>query len=219
MYTNMRKRQGHKHIKAHYTPTSSLIWLTFLDPLHAYNNQIQVYPLPPTPNFGTLIIPGKTKVIKSIKVPVSSEIQVIVYLNGSRIEEKNTAAAAWFTNNKHFVTHQLGKGVKYGIFEAKFVGLVQALKLAKRSHRAKTRQITIVLDNQGVVRDMSTKKATSRALTYKIEATTIITKIKRMAPHTNITLRWCPGHQGLKGNKEATCWRRQRQKASAQTPH
>lgn len=128
---------------------------------------------------------------------------VIAYSDGSRIDKKNTAAAAWCENTKHFSTHQLGKEIKYGIFEAEFVGLVLALRLLKYSITGSTRQATIVLDNQGVVKDMSTKKTSSCALTHKKEATTLIKEIKDLSPRVKIALRWCPGHAGVKGNEEA----------------
>lgn len=80
--------------------------------------------------------------------------QIVVYSDGLRIDNKSTAAAAWCENTKHFSTHQLGKDVEYGIFEAEFVGLTLALRLAKYSMMPTTRQVTIILDNQGVVKDM-----------------------------------------------------------------
>lgn len=128
---------------------------------------------------------------------------VIAYSNGSRIENKNTAAAAWCENTKHLSSHQLGKEAEYGIFEAEYVGLVLALRLIKHSITALTRQATIILDNQGVVKDMSTKKTTSQALSHKTEANKLIRDIDHLAPRVKIALRWCPGHAGIKGNEEA----------------
>lgn len=128
---------------------------------------------------------------------------MIVYSDGSRIDGKNTAAAAWCENNQHFSSYQLGKETKYGIFEAKFVGLVQALCLAKHSYISTTRQITLIMENQGVVRDMSHKKTSSSALTHKTEAIRLIKDIESLAPRIRIALRWCPGHAGIKGNERA----------------
>lgn len=66
-----------------------------------------------------------------------------------------------------------------------------------------TRQITIILDNQGVVQDMSSNATSSRALNHKIETIRLIKDIELLAPRVKITLRWCPGHVGVQGNVEA----------------
>lgn len=114
--------------------------------------------LPFTPSFNTLVIQNKEKMIKSIKDLKASNTQIIVYSDGSRIQERNTAAAVWCENNEHSVITQLGKELEYGIFEAEFVGLMLALRLAKHSFQVTTQRVTLVLDNQCVVKDMSTKK-------------------------------------------------------------
>lgn len=160
-------------------------------------------PLPATPNFNTLIIPDKHQAINSITVLKPSASQVIVYSDGSRIEGKNTAASAWCGNNKHFSSHQLGLASEYGIFEEEFVGLTCALRLAKHSILSSTRQITVILDNQGVFKDMSHKKTSSSALTLKTTAFNIVKEIKALAPTIKIALRWCPGHEGVEGNERA----------------
>lgn len=174
-------------------------FLTFLDT----QQPDSTVPLPPTPNFSTLIIQNKDRAIKSIKDLRTSNAHIIVYSDGSRIDGKNTAASAWCENNKHNFVHQLGKESEYGIFEAEFKGFVIALYLAKHSFLAMTRHVTIILDNQGVVKDMSTKKTTSRALSYKMEATRILNDIEELAPQMKVTLRWCPGHEGITGNENA----------------
>lgn len=84
-------------------------------------------PLTPTPTFGTLIQPEKDRAVKAIKALKPGLSQVIVYSDGSRIDGKNTAAAAWCENTKHLRTHQLGKAEEYGIFEAEFIGFILAL--------------------------------------------------------------------------------------------
>lgn len=160
-------------------------------------------PLPMTQNFNTLIISDKDKAIRAAEVPRPGPTHVIAYSDGSRIEKKNTAAAAWCVNTKHSSSHQLGKEVEYGIFEAKYVGLVIALRLIKYSITATTRQATIILENQGVVKDMSTKKTSFQVLTHKTEATKLIKDIDDMAPRVKLALRWCPGHAGIQGNEEA----------------
>lgn len=82
-------------------------------PLHAYFQSAQAdifrhfidlqqpdpaVPLPPTPNFTTLIIEDKTKAIRAAEVLRPGASHTIVYSDGSRIEKKNTAAAAWCEN-------------------------------------------------------------------------------------------------------------------------
>lgn len=110
---------------------------------------------------------------------------------------------AWCENTKHFSTLQLGKEIKYGIFKAEFVGLILALRLVKHSITSSTRQATIILENQGVVEHMASKKMSSRACTQKIQATGLINDIEELSPHLKIALRCCPGHTGIKGNEEA----------------
>lgn len=156
--------------------------------------QDSTIPLNPTPNFNTLIIQDKKKAIKSIQDLKASNLQVIVYSDGSRIQGKNTAASEWCDNNKHSSTIQPGKESDYGIFEAEFSGLILALRLAKHSFSLTTRRITLILNNQGVVKDMANKKTSSRALNKKLEAIKIINKIEEIASHVKIVLQWCPGH-------------------------
>lgn len=128
---------------------------------------------------------------------------MIIYSDGSRIEDKNTAAAAWCANNQNHYTCQLSKESEYGIFKARYVGLIQALKLAKHCLVPVTQQVTIVLDNQGVVKDMSHKKTSSKALIHKIAACNALTDIGSLAPRLKVALRWCPGHEGIEGNEHA----------------
>lgn len=192
--------------QAHKGPLQAFSQSPLADYFHCFLNLQQpdpTVPLPTTPNFHTLIIEDKNKAINSIQDLKASNAQIIVYSNGSRIPEKNTAAAAWCNNNKHSFILQLGKESDYGIFEAEFAGLTLALCLAKHSFRITTQQVTLVIDNQSVFKDMSSKKTSSRALSYKIEALYIIKEIKRIAPHVKIVLQWCPGHEGIEGNKTA----------------
>lgn len=97
----------------------------------------------------------------------------------------------------------MGKESEYGIFEAEFAGLILALRLAKHSFQIGTQQVTLVLDNQSVIKDMSMKSTTSKALSYKIEAIEAIKEIETIAPHIKIILQWCPGHEGIEGNERA----------------
>lgn len=194
------KPQAHKSpLQAYFTSATATAFRHFIN-IQQPNPSI---PLPTTPNFTTLILPDKDRAIKAIQVLRPSRQHVIVYSDGSRIEGKNTAAAAWFENTKHFSSCQLGKEAEYGIYEAEFVGLTHALRLAKHTLLPCTRQITVVLDNQGVIIDMSNKKTSSHAITHKIQATKVIKDIESLAPATKIALRWCPGHKGVKGNERA----------------
>lgn len=159
-------------------------------------------PLPLTPNFGGLIIPEKGKAVKSIQALKPSTTHFIIYSDGSKIEGKNTAAA-WCENSGHCSTHKLGHESEYGIFKAEYMGFILALQLMKQSFQVTTRTVNIILDNQGVVKDLAKKKTSSRALSHKITATEHIRKVWTIAPHVKISLRWCPGHQGIIGNKTA----------------
>lgn len=191
---------------AHKGPLHAYFQSSYADVFQRFANIQQpdsTQPLPQTPNFHTLIIQDKERAIQAIKVLKTGPSHVIVYSDGSRFDKKATAAAAWCENTKHYSTHQLGREDEYGIFKAEYVGLALALQLGKHSITRTTRQITIVLDNQGVVKDMSHKKTTSQALSHKIKAVHIINDIYSLAPGVKITLRWCPGHEGITGNEEA----------------
>lgn len=159
--------------------------------------------LPLTTNFRTLIIQDKDEAMESIQDVKKSNMQIIVYSDSSRIQDKNTAAVAWCANKRQFNTLQLGKETEYGIYEAETSWLILALHLAKSSFQATPQRITMVLDNQGVVKDMATKKNSSRALTHKINAINTIKKMEEIDPHVKSALRWCPGHKGVEGNKQA----------------
>lgn len=151
MYLHARETRPQAHkgpLQAYFQSTYAETFVNF----HTIQQPDPSIPLPPTPNFSTLIAPSKDHAIKAIQVLKASNIQTIVYSDGSRIEQKNTAAPAWCENNKHFHSTQLGKESEYGIFEAEFIGFILALKLARHSLTPTTRQITIILDNQGVSR-------------------------------------------------------------------
>lgn len=127
----------------------------------------------------------------------------MIYLDGSKMEGKNTAEASWGANNKHLSTHQLGRGTDYGIFKAEFVGFIHVLQLAEQSLGRFTRQITRVLENKGVFKDKATKHPGSNKLTQKREETTLINDIEKLSQSIKNTLRWCPDHKGLGGNEKA----------------
>lgn len=201
-YTKARSTNPHAHkgpLNAFFTSPFADRFSKFLD----IQQPDTTIPFPPTPNFSTLNLQDKARTIKSIQDLRMSNVHTLVYSDGSRIEGKNTAASAWCENNAHNYIHQLGKEREYGIFEAEFKGFVLALHLAKHSLQPTTQQITIIMDNQGVVKDMSTKKTTSRALTHKIEAIRALNDIEALTPNIKVTLQWCPGHKGIPGNKTA----------------
>lgn len=190
---------------AHNGPLQVYFWSVYADTFKHFADIQQPDPailLHATPNFGTLLIQGRDKLIRAAEILRTVLAQVIIYSDESQIENKNTATAALCENTKHFSTHRLGKEVEYGFFEAEYVGLTLGLCMAKYLFATTTRKVTIILDNQGVVKDMSSKKTTSQALTHKVRATSLITKLEKLAPHVKITLRWCPGHKGITGNEK-----------------
>lgn len=139
------------HFYQHTLKTNTL---SHLSPLHAFfqsptaesfcrffhiQQPDSAVALPATPNFATLIVPDKDRAIQSIITIKPSNVHTIVYLDGSCIDGKSTAAAAWCQNNKHFSSQQLGRESEYGIFKAEFVGLIHALRLDERSIFPSTR--------------------------------------------------------------------------------
>lgn len=109
--------------QAHRSPLHSYFQSTTADYFSQFADIQQPdpsVPLPMTPNFKTLIIPDKEKAIRSIQCLKPSTTKVLVFSDGSRIEGKGTAAAAWCANNQHSSSCQLGQETDYGIFEAEF---------------------------------------------------------------------------------------------------
>lgn len=201
-YQHARKTKPHAHrspLHSYFQSPTADVFRVFAD----IQQPDPSSPLPPTPYFSTLIIQDKDKAIKATQVLKPSMSHIIAYSDGSRIEGKNTAAAAWCANNQHFSSCQLGRETEFGIFEAEYVGLIQALRLAKHCIIPTTRQIMLILDNQGVVKDMSHKKTSSSALSHKIAATRLIKDVESLAPPLRTALRWCPGHVGIEGNERA----------------
>lgn len=88
---------------------------------------------------------------KSLK---PSPHHLIIFTDGSWLPEKGTGAAAWCTNANKSIVKYLGPARSHGIFEAEYHGLHLGLTLALRHTTIKTRIVTILLDNQGVVLDI-----------------------------------------------------------------
>lgn len=158
-------------------------------------------PFPSTPNFCTVIQRDKASALKGAKELIPSSGHVILFSDGSRIPTKNTAAAAWCLNSGHRAVQLLGPAAYHGIYKAKFLGFVMALRIAQRSITNLTHRVTVLLDNQGVSKEMRSPKSRLVSLHDKRTALTIIHHIHRAWPQVKVNLRWCPGHVGIKGNE------------------
>lgn len=131
----------------------------------------------------------------------TSNHHLIIYTDGSRLPKDNTAAAAWSQRSKKSMNEGLGPARSHGIYKAEYRGLHLGLTLALREASALTRIVTIILNNQSVIKDMRSLTHSLTSLLDKQRAYTILMYIERAYPGARVMIRWCPGHEGIKGNK------------------
>lgn len=117
------------------------------------------------------------------------------------IPKENTAAAAWSQKSNKTMTEGLGPARSYGIYEAEYRGLQLGLTLALREASALTRIITVILDNQSVIKDMKSTTHSLTSLLDKQRTYTLLMYLERAYPTAYVMIRWCPGHAGIKGNE------------------
>lgn len=99
------------------------------------------------------------------------------------------------------MTEGLGPARSYGIYEAEYRGLQLGLSLALREASVITRVVTIILDNQSVIKDMKSHDQCIESLLDKQRTFTILMYLERAYPNLQVVIRWCPGHTGIRGNE------------------
>lgn len=99
------------------------------------------------------------------------------------------------------MTEGLGPARSYGIYEAEYRGLQLGLSLALREASVLTRIVTIILDNQSVIKDLKSHKQTLTSLLDKQRTYTVLMYLERAFPGLRVIICWCPGHAGVRGNE------------------
>lgn len=193
------------HPKAHLDPFDSFYRHELAQTFAEYLDQSPIDPTNPLPvpnNLDFIIQENKKTAIAGTKILLPSPEHLTIFSNGSRIPGKNTAAAAWCANSRHQHVKAIGLERLHGIFEAEYSSLIMGLRLAQRSMNVTTRRMSLILDNQGVVKDMKNFKATkSSAIKLKNTALLIARSVALSHPQVRIAICWCPSHKGIKGNK------------------
>lgn len=64
-----------------------------------------------------------------------------------------------------------------------------------------TRVVTVILDNQSVIKDLKNHNQSLDSLLDKQRAFTILMYLERAYPGLKVIIRWCPGHSGVRGNE------------------
>lgn len=67
---------------------------------------------------------------------------------------------------------------------------------------ARTRQATVVLDNQTVVKDLRSDSSSPSSLENRKRTFDLLHALHHSHPGLKINIRWCPGHAGIPSNKE-----------------
>lgn len=194
------------HPKSHRNPFHQF----FQHPLHRefeeFVTQIPVDPastlVRPT-NLSTIIQLNKSIAKSNTLALKPSPHHLLVFSDGSRIPEKTTAAASWCANTNTSKSEQLGPARSQGIYLAEYQGVQLGLRLAQENTTTTTRRATIVLDNQGVVKDLRSNSSSISSLDNRHQTYKMLRCLQQSHPSMNVTVRWCPGHQDIPGNTKA----------------
>lgn len=126
---------------------------------------------------------------------------VVIFTDGSKIRDSTTAAAAWCKNTDKSLAKHLGTARTHGIFQAEYQGVQMGLTLALRTASPHTRRVSILLENQSVIKDLRSNKLPITMLDDRKETYKLMTYLHRSFPNMRICIRWCPGHAGVHGNE------------------
>jgi ribonuclease HI len=151
------------------------------------------------PTFKTRIAKSRDEAIEMDDVD-SAAIQV--YTDGSGIDGKIGAAAVLYRNGRKIRTlrYHLGSEDEHTVPEAEAVALILALELVRKERRAG--RVSLAADNVGSIwRSMA---ADARPMQYIWEIFQARWRmVSRKFPGMALTIRWVPGHEGVRGNEEA----------------
>lgn len=153
------------------------------------------------PNYTTIIQDNKTTAKIEVNKLTATLEHVVIFTNGSRIPKRTTAAAAWCKNTHKSEAEHLGPARTHGIYQAEYKGVQMGLAIALRTAPIHTRRTTILLDNQGVIKDLQSNKLPITSLDDRKETYKRLTYLHRTFSNMRVNIRWCPGHAGVHGNE------------------
>lgn len=208
---HVRRAARHPDIRKHRAPLHNLMRAYRLLP-----DEIETIPpvqFPPgwRPPFKTVIPATKDEAKRDEESWIARD-GIRIYSDGSDFEGGVGAAALLFEPGQlrvPMLKFHLGPSAQNTVFEAELMGLILALELLRK--RSRVRNCSIAVDNKAAITAVSTSRvAEADYLVGRFH--TQLKKVKKTHPHLRLTLRWVPGHVGIRGNervdkraKEAAC--------------
>ncbi|PSR85584.1 hypothetical protein PHLCEN_2v5406 [Hermanssonia centrifuga] len=126
-----------------------------------------------------------------------------VYTDGSDVDGGVGAAAVLYKPGRRQVKvlqHHLGPSSRHTVYEAEVVALILGMELVRQENSV--RSVSLAVDNQAAVTSSrSAKSAPGHHLLDKYHQ--LQAKVKKKHRNLKITVRWVPGHMGIKGNEVA----------------
>ncbi|PSR72426.1 hypothetical protein PHLCEN_2v11707, partial [Hermanssonia centrifuga] len=126
-----------------------------------------------------------------------------VYTDGSDVGGGVGAAAVLYKPGQKRVKtlqYHLGPSSRHTVYEAEVVALILGMELIRQE--SKVRDVSLAVDNQAaVLSSRASKSAPGHYLMDKYHQ--MQARAVKKHPNMRITVRWVPGHMGIKGNEEA----------------
>ncbi|PIL29086.1 hypothetical protein GSI_09134 [Ganoderma sinense ZZ0214-1] len=135
------------------------------------------------------------------------EHKVSVYTDSSERDNMVGAAAVLVrrdTAHKRTLRYHLGPSSEYGIYEAEIVGVIMGTELL-RTERTVINGPSVAQDNKSSIEaSQQIRTRPSHYLTDYLLQRAEVLRMRGMTAsvqHPELTLRWVPGHKGVKGNE------------------
>lgn len=198
------KQAQNSNPRSHHNPFHRFFQHPVSKELEEFIHQIPLDPsdtLTRPSNYSTVIQENEA-MAKADANSLSATLEhVVIFTDGSRIPTSTTAAAAWCKNSDKSVAEHLGPARTYGIYQAEYRGVQIGLQMALRTASIHTRRTTILLDNQGVIKDLRSNKLPISTIDDRKETYKLMNYLLVTFPAMKIAIRWCPGHAGVHGNE------------------
>ncbi|PSR73747.1 hypothetical protein PHLCEN_2v10417 [Hermanssonia centrifuga] len=126
-----------------------------------------------------------------------------VYTDGSDVDGGVGAAAVLYKPGRRQVKtlqYHLGPSMEHTVYKAEVVALILGMELIRQE--SSVRNVSLAVDNQAAVSaSRSSRSAPGHYLMDEFHRLKARVKLKHRG--TKITVRWVPGHMGIKGNEAA----------------
>jgi ribonuclease HI len=175
---------------------------------HLARQLASIVPADPSDGFESLQwvargrFPGQVKVQSSeeaLAAALAIQSDQAIWSDGSRLENGRTGAGvAWQDPNGTWKTRGFPLGSGHEVFDAELLGVIQALRIAKRTSGNKP--ITILLDSQAAIARLRHTRA-GAGQSFALQAHAIARDLQ--AQGRELTIQWVPGHAGIEGNEKA----------------